>query len=162
MRNFFLVLIVQIIFGDVMASNLDKSKEFFQKLSIQNINLVNEFYAPDVVFQDPVHRLTNSEAVTSYYKNLYSKVTSIRFEYRKGIEDGQQVSLEWRMFLKTPSIADGKEITVDGVSLIKFNAAGKAIEHRDYFDMGEFVYERVSILGSVIRYIKGRMSGESK
>ena len=35
----------------------------------------------------------------------------------------------------------------------------KAIAHRDYFDMGEFVYERVPVLRLIIRHIKNRMAG---
>ncbi len=64
------------------------------------------------------------------------------------------------MYLKAPSLNSGREITVDGVSLITFRGAeGKVISHRDYFDMGEFIYERVPILSSVIGFIKNKMSG---
>lgn len=145
-----------------MGSNLERTKEFFNKLSATQIDLVDQFYASNALFQDPIHRLLGSETIKSYYKNLYSNVEAIRFEYGKSLESGTLVSLEWRMFLRTQAIASGKEITVDGVSLIQFNSDGKAIEHRDYFDMGEFVYERISLLGSVVRYIKKRMAGDLK
>lgn len=147
--------------GGVMAGNLEKSKKFFDKLSIENMNLVDQFYDKNVVFQDPVHKLNGSIEVRKYYEGLYSNVDSIRFEYGKGIESEDFVSLPWKMFLKTKSINNGNEITVDGVSLITFNSQGKAIAHRDYFDMGEFVYERVPILKSVIGYIKKKLSGAS-
>lgn len=144
-----------------MAQNLEKSKIFFDKLDAAHLQLVDQFYDINVVFQDPVHSLKGSEAVKKYYEGLYKNVDSIRFEYGKGIEAGEVVSLPWKMYLKTPSINKGKEITVDGVSLITFNAEGKAISHRDYFDMGEFVYERVPVLKSVIHFIKGKLAGET-
>jgi hypothetical protein len=33
--------------------------------------------------------------------------------------------------------------------------------HRDYFDLGEFVYERIPVLNSVVKFIKNRMKGGS-
>lgn len=154
-------LLYLMISAPTPGSPLQQSKDFFQKLSLENIDLVDQFYAADTVFQDPIHRVVGAKSVKEYYKALYSNVKSIRFEYGKGIESGSTVSLEWKMFLVTDAIANGQEITVDGVSLIKFNKEGKAIEHRDYFDMGEFIYERVPVLGSIIRYIKKRMAGNS-
>jgi hypothetical protein len=67
------------------------------------------------------------------------------------------------MYLKTPSFNSGKELTVDGVSLITFGGKhGKAIDHRDYFDMGEFIYERVPLLGSAVRLLKNKMGSKSR
>ena len=143
-----------------MAGNLENSKVFFDKLDVNHLDLVDQFYDQTVVFQDPVHKLNGSGAVKKYYEGLYKNVDFIRFDYGKGIESENTVSLPWTMHLKTKAINSGKEITVDGVSLITFNPDGKAVFHRDYFDMGEFVYERVPILKSVIGFIKGKLSGQ--
>ena len=143
-----------------MAGNLENSKIFFDKLDVNHLNLVDQFYDKNVAFQDPVHKLNGAAEVKKYYEGLYKNVDSIHFDYGTGVESENKVSLPWTMHLKTPSINSGQEITVDGVSLITFNSEGKAISHRDYFDMGEFVYERIPILKSVINFIKGKLSGE--
>lgn len=65
------------------------------------------------------------------------------------------------MRLKTPALNSGMTFSVDGSSLIEFSGPeGKAISHRDYFDMGEFVYERIPILKLIIQAIKKRLAGE--
>lgn len=143
-----------------VAGNLESSKDFFNKLSVSNIHLVDQFYDKNVAFQDPVHKLNSSAEVKKYYEGLYKNVDSIRFEYGKGTESGDTVSLPWTMYLKTPSINGGREFTVDGVSIITFNPEGKVTAHRDYFDMGEFVYERVPVLKTLIGYIKRKLAGE--
>ena len=143
-----------------MAGNLERAKEFFNTLDSSHLDLVEKFYDKDAVFQDPVHQLKGSEAVRAYYAGLYKNVETIRFEYGKSVESGDTISLTWRMTLKAPAL-DKKEIVVDGASLITFGGSeGKAVSHRDYFDMGEFVYERVPVLKSVISYIKGRLSAQ--
>lgn len=164
MKKFGLALILFLSFFkgvEVMAgTNLDRAKQIFDKLDKDHMALLDDFYDPAASFQDPVHRLQGVEQIRHYYENLYKNVESIRFEYPQGFESGDTVTLVWKMHLVSPSIDSGKEITVDGVSVITFGGAqGKAIAHRDYFDMGEFIYERVPVLKSIIGFIKARLAG---
>ena len=161
MQRMWLIAGLLTLTGNAMASNLDRAKTFFDRLDKDHLALVEDFYDADAVFQDPIHMLRGAKSIRRYYEGLYKNVKSIRFEYPKGIESGDTVSLVWKMRLSTPAINNGKEITVDGVSIITFGGKeGKAISHRDYFDMGEFIYERVPILRSVISYIKKRMANK--
>jgi len=141
------------------ANNLERAKTFFDQLNKDQLHLVDQFYDSQVVFQDPIHTLNGASALKKYYEGLYRNVDEIRFVYGPSIEQGNTVSLTWRMHLQTPALQSGKELTVDGVSVITFGGTeNKAIHHRDYFDMGEFVYERVPVLSSIITYIKKRMA----
>lgn len=147
--------------GLAMASNLDRAKDIFNRVDKNNMHLIAEFYAPDAEFQDPIHKLKGVKAIEAYYAGLYKNVDSIRFEYKNSSEADNFVTLEWTMRLRTPSLNSGKEVTLDGTSLIKFDPkSGMVTHHRDYFDMGEFIYERVPLLRSVIGYIKSKMKGE--
>ncbi len=159
MKREILVAVSLSISNGAFAGNLENSKNFFNKLNADNVELVDQFYDQNVVFQDPVHVLHGSAEVKKYYAGLYKNVDSIRFEYGKGVEAGDAVSLPWKMYLKTKAINGGEEFTVDGISLITFSSEGKAMRHRDYFDMGEFVYEKIPVLKTVIGYIKKKLSG---
>ena len=159
-RKFILAFAIIFLGESAMATNLQKAKDAFDHLDINHLNVVDEFYDQDAVFQDPIHKIKGTAAIRKYYEGLYKNVESIRFEYKRTSEVGDLVTLEWRMYLKSPSLNSGNEMTVDGVSLMTFGGKeGKVISHRDYFDMGEFIYERVPLLGSVIGFIKKKMSG---
>jgi hypothetical protein len=145
-----------------VASYTAKAKDAFNKLDIEHLSVVDEFYDENAEFQDPVHFIKGVSAIKNYYQGLYKNVKSIRFEFKKASETENSVFLEWKMFLISPSINSGRELTLDGVSSITFNpATGKVSFHRDYFDMGEFVYEKVPILGTIVRCIKSKMKGAS-
>jgi predicted SnoaL-like aldol condensation-catalyzing enzyme len=155
----FLMFVFFLSTGDVMANNLERAKEFFEQLDKDHMDLVEQFYDPSAVLQDPVHRLQGASSIRRYYEGLYKDVKSIRFEFTKAMESGDVVTLEWRMYLRAPGLEGGKEFTVDGASIITFGGnEGHAIVHRDYFDMGEFIYERIPVLKSVIGMIKGRLA----
>ena len=156
--NFFFCAFIMI--SSASASNLARTLHFFDKLDKNHLNLVTEFYDDNAKFEDPIHQLQGASEILKYYQNLYQHVDAIHFTFINTIESGNTVVVSWKMSLITPSINSGKMFSVDGVSIITFaGAEGKAIQHRDYFDMGQFVYERVSVLGTIIRYIKHKMAG---
>ena len=69
----------------------------------------------------------------------------------------------WTMVLKAKSLNGGKEIRVIGNSHFRFDpGTGLALYHRDYFDMGEFIYERIPVVGGLIRFIKGKFAQSSE
>ena len=78
----------------------------------------------------------------------------------QAIKEQQQVNdngfLTWTMTLEHPKLQKGKTICVNGVSHLKFRD-GQVIYHRDYFDLGEMLYENLPLLGSVIKAIKQRL-----
>jgi hypothetical protein len=143
-----------------MSSKIKKAKDAFNQLDINNLDVVDDFYDKKAVFQDPIHKIKGVSAIRNYYKGLYSKVDSIIFKFNHASESNGVVTLEWTMLLKTPVLNFGKQISLDGVSIIKFGGKeGKVVFHRDYFDLGEFVYERIPVLSTIIKVIKSKMKG---
>ena len=85
-------------------------------------------------------------------------MSSFRFDFDRQLVSGNEEVLFWTMTLKSKNLNSGKEYSVTGNSHMIFSTSTqKCIYHRDYFDMGAFVYERLSILKSVIGFIKDRM-----
>ena len=61
------------------------------------------------------------------------------------------------MSFSNPRLNGGEIIHVDGSSVLSIR--DDLVEYqRDYYDMGAMVYEQLPILGSVVRYIRGRMA----
>ncbi len=132
-------------------------REFFERLNKDTMELVEEFYAEDAVFQDPVVSLKGPAAIRAHYAYQYEGVTSIRWDFEPEIVQGDRRVLVWTMHLAHPRLNGGREYGVPGNSVFRM-ANGKVVYQRDYFDMGDFVYERIPAIGSLIRVIKGRMT----
>jgi hypothetical protein len=159
---FVLVLFSFSTWGQSMKdlNNKDKIKFFFDKLSKDNMQLVDEFYDSKIEFIDSVGSINGTEKIKAYYSNMYQNVKSIKFDYSQFYESENSVVAIWKMTLQTDKLNGGDPFTVDGNSIIKFGANGKAIYHRDYFDMGAFIYERLPVIGFVIKKIKDRFKVE--
>jgi hypothetical protein len=91
---------------------------------------------------------------------MYVNVKTIKFEFSQFIESSDTIVGIWKMTLVTDKLNSGEPIVVDGNSVIRFDSSGKAIYHRDYFDMGAFIYEHIPMVGFVVKKIKNRMKAE--
>jgi hypothetical protein len=144
--------------AEKMNPEVQRIYQYFEKLDKEHLDLTFEFYDKNVEFHDPVVVKHGASAMRDYYAGLYKNVDSIRFAFSKSISEGHTHVVFWTMHMTSPKLNGGKEIIVDGNSHIEFGGSeGKVIYHRDFFDMGAFVYERIPFLGSVIGFIKKRM-----
>ncbi len=134
------------------------TEKAFNSLNKNTIDGLDQFYESSAHFRDPISDVYGLPEIKKYYAHVYDKVRSIRFEFQSITREGAILTAVWKMYVSHPSIQDGREITLDGISLIEFNlATHKVVSHRDYYDVGEFVYERIPILGSIIHFIKNQM-----
>jgi limonene-1,2-epoxide hydrolase len=130
--------------------------EFFNKATYENMDQVcSDFYDPEIVFQDPLVKITSRSDLINYYKNLYKNLEEIKFiPLSKTNQDDMHV-LEWRMDLRHKSLKSGELVSLNGVSVVRFKE-GKAIYHRDYFDVSEMLHDNIPVVGAISRFIKSK------
>jgi len=142
-------------------SREDFAKRFFNEFSFEKLDSLNNFYAPEIEFVDPLGSHQGVESIRDYYANMYQNVKSIRFDFSNSFQNGDTVVLVWTMYCAHSALNAGKEFSVDGMSYIRFDPkSGKAVYHRDYFDLGEMIYENVPVLKTLIGLIKSRAANK--
>jgi limonene-1,2-epoxide hydrolase len=133
-----------------------KVQRLFANLNRDAVTLDNfaTVYSEDIVFVDPAHEVHGLEQLVRYSQSMYDNVISCRFEFTGVVESEKSAVLTWNMVLQHPKLNKGATFEVPGCSHIEFDS--KLITyHRDYFDLGSMIYERVPVLGMIIRKIKG-------
>ena len=145
---------------DLHAARSTRIDQAFNDLNKDTIDELDAFYAEDVHFEDPLGTIKGLDSLKVYYANLYESVEEISFEFTEEVVQDETHVVMWIMRLKTPNLRGGKEVTLEGNSVIRFGEGDKVVYHRDYFDMGEFVYEHVPIVGFLVRQVKKRLDHE--
>ncbi len=130
--------------------------DIYHKLDKHNLHLLDELYHPDVVFEDAAHRLEGRGALYEYFQSLYTNVIRCDFVIHEQQQVGDTGFLTWTMELLHPKLQNGTPIMVNGATHLKFSD-GQVIYHRDYFDLGEMLYENLPLLGAVIKIVKQRL-----
>lgn len=130
-------------------------QEVFQQLRHDTLDLLDEVYAADIVFEDPLHRVEGLVALRDYFARMYEGVESIRFEFDAVLEAHGEAMLTWTMHMRHRRLQPGQELALPGASHIRFGT--QVHYHRDYFDAGALLYERLPLLGGVVRAIRRRV-----
>ncbi len=138
-----------------MSDVVHRFKRIYNQLDANSIDLVEELYTPGIHFTDPVRDVHGIEELRSYFADLYGGVARCRFKFTGDVVTGNSASIQWIMVMRHKRFRPKDIVRLPGVSIIEFG--DRIHRHRDYFDLGELIYERVPVLGSVIRGIKARM-----
>jgi hypothetical protein len=125
----------------------------YQKLSTDNLDLLEDLYHKDVTFIDPMHKVEGFKNLFQYFKNLYQNLTACDFVIDDVVWEDSKASIFWTMSYLHPKLNKGKRVQVRGTSHIK-GQGGKVIYHRDYLDLGAMLYEQLPIFGKLTKWIK--------
>lgn len=125
---------------------------------------LESIYANDILFIDPITTHRGIDEVKDYFANLLTQAQSCQFDianiFTCSYNSSQSQSnvshvVNWTMTLVLKNNA--KVITLDGTTQLGVNN-DRIIYHKDYYDLGEMVYEHVPILGFIIKKIKGKLA----
>ncbi len=129
----------------------------YQTLKSNNVAKIGQVYDLKVRFRDPLHQISGLDKLEQYFAGIYENVDSCEFEIDQVFEIEQYSFLYWTMRLRHERLARGREIVVKGHTQLVYQTE-KVIEHNDYFDLGEMVYEQLPILGWAIKQVKSKVA----
>lgn len=135
----------------------ERIRTTFTEVRVDTLHLLDDLYAEDMVFEDPLGKIAGLESFKIYMEAMYQYVEEIHWEYTDEVIDGDTHALYWTMTLRTKGLNKGRPFSVDGTSRIIFGEADKVIAHRDYFDMGAYVYERAPVVRWFVNFVKRRL-----
>ena len=138
------------------APVVERFCRLFNELHAGNLERLADVYAADVVFEDPLHRVEGLEAMTRYFARMYEGVASISFDFHDVLESGDQAMLAWSMRMTHRRLRPGEELVLPGASHVR-HANDRVVSHRDYFDAGAMIYERLPVLGGLVRAVRARV-----
>jgi len=131
---------------------VDQFNAMYQTLDKDNLDLLKDVYSEDIVFIDALHEIQGLAALESYFAGMYQNLLYCKFDIQDVQSGETSAYLSWKMDYAHPKLANQKNVSVNGVTHLKFN--DKVTYHRDYADMGQMLYENIPLLGSAIRFVK--------
>ena len=95
----------------------------------RDTDAIVDLYAPDALFSTESFRTLyrGREGVRAYVQQAFDEEQSPRVWVGKPIVDGDRAAIEWWAAV----VENGVEITLAGVSMLRFDAEGLVIDQRD-------------------------------
>ena len=110
----------------------------------------------DIHFVDPFNNVIGLEKVQAIFQHMYRKIKNARFIILNSALDLKNPDpvglIRWRMEGNLKS--DDRPWPIEGMSEIRFSADGRVREHIDHWDSGEQFFERLPLIGWLVRLIK--------
>ena len=147
-----------------------RATDWFAHLTQASLGSIGEIYARDAHFKDPFNDVTGIDRIQAIYAHMFENLTDPRFEITLTIEQADaivgsdwgdkeherhvlafvawQFKFEWR----------GQKFDIPGGTRFVFNQEGLIADHVDYWDVAQGLYERLPLIGAVLRMLRQRMA----
>jgi ketosteroid isomerase-like protein len=138
----------------VNAAGLDRVRAYFESISPESVQGIDEIYTADAYFKDPFNEVRGVAAIRRIFEHMFMQVEAPRFVVREVVAQGDDAFMTWDFLFRTRRLR-GEQV-VRGASHLKFGPDGRVRYHRDYWDAAEELYEKLPILGGLMRLLRKR------
>jgi ketosteroid isomerase-like protein len=129
---------------------------FFESLSPADVATLSRFYAPQARFKDPFNEVVGVPAIQAIFDHMFEALEQPRFVVTGRVVQGQQCFLTWDFLFAFKGFEKGVAQTVRGASHLVLDNQGRVTLHRDYWDAAEELYEKLPVVGALMRWLKKR------
>ncbi len=129
---------------------------FFETLSPQSVSRLSEIYDAQARFKDPFNEVQGLAAIEGIFRHMYVALDQPHFVVTSQVVDGSQAFLTWDFRFRFKRFDTTTLQTVRGASHVVFNEEGRVTMHRDYWDAAEELYEKLPVVGALMRWLKKR------
>ncbi len=135
---------------------VDRLCAYFETISPQSVTRIGEFYTADACFKDPFNEVRGIPAIEQVFAHMFESLHEPRFVVTSRIVDGTQCFLVWEFRFRFKRFDTTTEQVVRGGSHLVLTPDGRVSDHRDYWDAAEELYEKLPVVGSLMRWLKQR------
>ncbi len=129
---------------------------FFETLSPQSVAQLHTIYDAQARFKDPFNEVQGLPEIERIFQHMYVALDQPHFVVTGQVVDGPQAFLTWEFRFRFKRFDTITLQAVRGASHVVFNDQGLVTMHRDYWDAAEELYEKLPVLGGVMRWLKKR------
>lgn len=134
----------------------DQLVTFFETLSPQSVDDLHRVYEAQARFKDPFNEVQGVAEIERIFRHMYVALDQPHFVITGHVVDGVQAFLTWEFRFRFKRFDTTTLQAVRGASHVLFNEQGLVTMHRDYWDAAEELYEKLPVLGGVMRWLKKR------
>ncbi len=130
---------------------------FFEALTPADLDRLGDVYTDDAAFKDPFNEVRGLAAIRGVYQHMFDRLDGPRFVVQDRIAQDGQAFITWDFVFAFR----GERVmrTIRGATQFRFADDGRIAVHRDYWDAAEELYEKLPVLGGLMRWLKRRAAG---
>lgn len=137
-----------------LSAAVERYVAVMEALRADNLATLDAVLTPDARFVDPFNDVRGTDAVRAVFAHGFEQCPGMRFQVSARAVDGQHALLRWRMTCDELA----SDLVIEGMSELTLAADGRVAAHVDYWDPAAQLYERVPLLGWLMRRVRRRLA----
>ena len=127
----------------------------FEALGPEDVSRMASLYTEQASFKDPFNEVCGIPAIEQIFSHMFVALEQPRFVIHEAIVQGDQCFLTWDFLFRMRRFSRDEQV-IRGGSHLRFATDGRIEMHRDYWDAAEELYEKLPLLGGLMRWLKRR------
>ena len=127
----------------------------FETLSPEDVSRMASLYTEQASFKDPFNEVRGIPAIEQIFSHMFVALEQPRFVIHDAIVQGDQCFLTWDFLFRMRRFSRDEQV-IHGGSHLRFATDGRIEMHRDYWDAAEELYEKLPLIGGLMRWLKRR------
>lgn len=144
---------------DTPEAALARVVHFFEQLQPSDVTQMAQIYSDDAQFKDPFNEVTGVAAIQAIFEHMFEALHAPRFVITQCVQQSAQCCLMWDFSFAFRTFKPHITHTIRGAShlvLRQDQGVWRVAVHRDYWDAAEELYEKLPLVGAVMRWLKRR------
>jgi hypothetical protein len=137
------------------SQHIQRVIDQFENLSPNSIDALVALYSKDAFFKDPFNEVKGHADIRHIFTHMFTQVNNPHFVIKNTLENGSQACLIWEFIFQLKQSPNLDQV-IRGCTWMTFNEELLIKEHRDYWDAAEELYEKIPVLGGLMRWLKKR------
>lgn len=137
---------------------VDEIKRYFESLTPESVGEMGRYYTSDAYFRDPFNEVTGLEKIRPIFAHMFEAMHEPRFFVREHVVQGDRVVLIWDFDFRIKRYKPAVTQRIHGLSVLKLAADGRITWHRDYWDAAGELYEKLPVIGGLMRWLKRKFA----
>ena len=138
------------------APDVARVVSFFETLTPSSVAHMGAVYHPTARFVDPFNDVQGLAAIEGIFKHMFVALEEPRFVVTGQVVQGNQCFLVWDFHFRFTRFRQDTLQTIRGTTHLVFADSGLVTLHRDYWDAAQELYEKLPLVGSLMRWLKKR------
>jgi steroid delta-isomerase len=145
-----------------VAAAVERLVQLYEQLTPGHLQRLDSYYASDAHFKDPFNEVRGVTAIAGIFAHMFDTLQEPRFVVTERLVQGRQAFLAWEIHFRFRRRRPDSEQCIRGATLLSFDAQGLVCQHRDYWDAAEELYEKLPLLGILMRWLRKAGSASRK
>ncbi len=141
-----------------MTPPIERYVKFLETLSIKGLDVLSDYVTPNVRFRDPFNDVTGVENMRKVFIDMFEHVGPIEFTIIDSRGDFEVGVLVWKFKAQLLK----KSWVFEGTTVLRFAADGRVSEHVDHWDAARNFYERLPMIGWLLRALRRQLAVEKQ